>query len=83
MYEYGEIRIHLDELIKSSGLSKKRFSIQANMQRSQINHFCNNQITRFDADVLTRICSALNCQINDLLEYIPPENSLKDPKIES
>ena len=28
MYEYGEIRIHLDELIKSSGLSKKRFSIQ-------------------------------------------------------
>ena len=43
------------------------------MQRTQINGYCNNTISRLDIDVLARLCYALNCEINDLLEYIPPD----------
>ena len=43
------------------------------MQRSQINHYRNNEITRLDVDVLARICTVLDCKIEDLLEFIPPE----------
>ena len=43
------------------------------MQRTQINNFCNNKITRLDIDVLARICSVFHCEISDLLEYIPPK----------
>ena len=43
------------------------------MQRSQINNYCNNEITRLDIDVLARICTVLHCEIGDLLEFIPPE----------
>ena len=73
MEEYGSIRIKLDELIRKAGISKNKLSHRAEMQRSQINHYCNNEITRLDVDVLARICTVLDCKIEDLLEFIPPE----------
>lgn len=71
MNQYGTIKIKLDELIKKSGISKNKLSHRAEMQRTQINHYCKNEITRLDIDVLARICSVLDCRIEDLLEYIP------------
>ena len=73
MEEYGKIVIKLDELIKKRGISKNKLSHKAEMQRTQINNFCNNKITRLDTDVLARICSVLECKIEDLIEFIPPE----------
>lgn len=40
---------------------------------NELNKYLNNTITRFDADVLARICYVLDCKIEDILEYIPPE----------
>ena len=73
MQEYGTIRIKLKELLEAKGLSKNKFSHRAEMQRTQINNFCNNEITRLDTDVLARICTVLECEISDLLEFVPPE----------
>lgn len=73
MEEYGTIRIKLDELIRKAGISKNKLSHKAEMQRSQINNYCNNEITRLDIDVLARICTVLHCEIGDLLEFIPPK----------
>lgn len=73
METYGTIRIKLEELLKESGMSKNKLSHKAEMQRTQINNFCKNKVTRLDTDVLARICAAFDCKISDLLEYIPPE----------
>ncbi len=70
---YGHIEIKLAELLKEKGVSKNKLSHFAEMQRTQINHYCNNQITRLDTAVLARICTALDCRIEDLLEFIPDE----------
>ena len=69
--EYGTIRIKLNELIESAGLSKNKLSHRAEMQRSQINRYCNNDISRLDIDVLARLCTTLECSIEDLLEFVP------------
>lgn len=81
MYEFGSIKIHLDELLQESGLSKNKFSQRAEMQRTQINNYCNNTVTRLDVDVLARICKVLNCQISDLLEYVSPEVERSDEQV--
>ena len=73
MMEYGTVKIKLAELIEKEGISKNKLSHRAEMQRSQINSYCNNNISRLDIDVLARICTVLECDIGDLLEFIPPK----------
>ena len=63
MEQFGTIHIKLDEMIKKTGISKNMLSHRAEMQRSQINHYCNN----------ARLCTALHCEIGDLLECSPPQ----------
>ena len=75
--KYGTIRIKLDELLKESGLSNNMLSHRAEMQRTQINNYCKNEIIRLDIDVLGRLCTVLNCEISDLLEFVPPEKTEK------
>lgn len=72
MEKYGTIRINLNRLLKEAGFSKKRLSQEARLERTQINHYCNNEVTRLDVDVLARICTALGCSVGDLIEFIPP-----------
>ena len=71
MERYGKIVIKLDKLIKQSGLSKNKFCQRAELQRTQLNNYCNNDVTRLDTDVLARMCSVLGCEIGDLLEFVP------------
>ena len=67
MEGYGKIYIRLNELIQQSGVSKSRLSHRAEMQ----NHYCNNRVSRLDIDVLARLCTALDCSIGELLEFVP------------
>ena len=75
MNEYGKINIRLNELIKKAGISKNKLCHKAEMQRTQLNNYCKNNITRLDTDVLARLCTVLNCKIEDLLEFVPAEGS--------
>lgn len=73
MENFGTVVIQLDELIKKSGISKNKLCHRAELQRTQLNNYCNNNISRLDIDVLARICTVLNCEIGDLLKFVPPE----------
>ncbi|MBQ8508314.1 MAG: helix-turn-helix transcriptional regulator [Clostridia bacterium] len=73
MSTHGIIRLKLEEQIKKSGISKSKICHRAEMERTQLNRYCKNDIARIDLDVLARLCAALECDICDLIEYIPPE----------
>ncbi len=73
MEQFGTVKINLRKLIEQKGISKNKLSQRAEMQRTQLNHYCNSSITRLDIDVLARLCTVLDCEIGDLLEFVPPE----------
>ena len=75
MERFGTVKINLSKLIEENGISKNKLSQRAEMQRTQINHYCNNTITRLDIDVLARLCTVLGCEIGDLLEFVPPKEN--------
>lgn len=74
MNQYGTVKNHLIELIEKRGLSKTKVMQRAELQPAQLNKYCKNQVTRFDADVLARLCTVLECEIGDLLEFVPPSS---------
>lgn len=75
MNSYGSVKNHLDELIRQRKISKNKLAQRAELQHTQLNKYCRNEVTRFDADVLARLCTVLECDIGELLEFIPPEKS--------
>lgn len=70
--EFGTVRLHLKELMKERNLSLSKLSFRAEMQRTQLKNYYDGKIQRLDISVLSRMCYALKCDLNDLLEYIPP-----------
>lgn len=70
--EFGTIRIHLKEVMESRNISINKLSFRAEMQRTQLKKYCRNEVQRLDIAVLTRLCYALDCDLHDLIEYIPP-----------
>ena len=73
MKRFGTVRINLAQIIEEKGISKNKLSQRAEMQRTQLNNYCNNRISRLDIDVLARLCTVLECDISDLLEFVPSE----------
>ena len=69
MEKTGHLHIRLGELLEENGLSKNKFSQRAEMQRTQLNKYINDEVALLSVDVLERICSVLDCQISDLLEF--------------
>lgn len=72
-HSWGEIKITLDQYMKEHHISRNSLSRDAQIQYTQLLSYCNNEVTRPDLGVLSRICKVLNCEIADLLVYIPPK----------
>ena len=74
-HDFGYIKIKVNELIEEKGISKNKLTHRAEMQRTQLNQYCNGDITRLDTAVLARLCAALDCKIEDILEFVPAEEN--------
>ena len=73
--DYCEIRIHLKEILEERNISLNQLSFRAEMQRTQLRNYRDNKIQRLDIDILKRLCYVLDCDLHDLIEYIPAEDS--------
>ncbi len=73
--EFGTVKIHLEEVMKKSNISINKLSFRAEMQRTQLKKYCKNEVQRLDISVLSRLCYALQCDLHELIEYIPPKET--------
>ncbi len=68
----GEIKIRLKEILEHRNISLNQLSFRAEMQRTQLRNYRDNNIQRLDIDILKRLCYVLECDLHELIEYIPP-----------
>lgn len=78
--DHGKIKIKIADVMKERQISKTKLSYLAFLQLRQLNNLINEKAARVDFDVLARICNALDCKIEDILEYVPadPEGQEED-----
>lgn len=72
MQNYGEIKLHLKEILEERNISLNQLSFRTEMQRQQLRNYRDNKIQRLDIDILKRLCYVLDCDLYELIEYIPP-----------
>lgn len=76
--DYGKINVKLAELLKRCGITRNRLSTLTGVKYDVIcRYFANDTIYKVDLDVLSKICFVLDCKIEDILEYEPPEQTEK------
>jgi len=66
---HGRVIITLEEYRLAHNISKNRIVQGANVQRTQLQNYCNNKVSRVDLDVLARICDFLGCELSDIMRY--------------
>ena len=76
-FNLSMVIIKLKDLIESKSLSQRVLSQEAGIRSATINHMCNNVSQYINITHLDSICRALNCKIEDIVEYIPDEDILK------
>lgn len=73
--KYGWIEIRLNKLLEEKEISKNKLSHRCEMSWSQLNSYCKNDVTRLDTFVLCKLCTVLDCKIEDLLVFHPSEKN--------
>ena len=63
-----KIYIDLENVLKEKKVSKNQLCLNCNLQRTQLNNYCKNKITRVDLNVLERMCAYLKCMPSDILK---------------
>lgn len=67
--DYGDIYIKLDDILSKKSISTYELSEKANIRFQTIQALRENKSTRIDLNVLAKICYALECKVEDVIEY--------------
>lgn len=68
--EVAGIRINLEKVMKEKDLNIGTLAEKAGMHRNGISKIINGKNTGIEFETLAKLCTALNCDVGDILEHI-------------
>lgn len=63
------IRITLDTALAAHNISRYELAKRTGIQYHIIDKYYKNKVVRYDSFVLDRICTVLNCRIEDIITF--------------
>lgn len=69
VYNIIMVKLTLDKALKKLNISRYELAKRTGIQYQIIDNYYKNKVIRYDSYVLDKICSALNCDISDIIEY--------------
>lgn len=67
----GKIILHLDRLMVERKISLNELAEKVGITNANLSKIKNNHITAIRFSTLAALCGILDCQVGDLIEYIP------------
>ncbi len=63
------IRLSLDKVLEKHEISRYELAKRTGIQYQIIDNYYKNKVIRYDSFILERICTALDCGIEDIIEF--------------
>lgn len=68
MDKYSTIRISLDDLLSKMEVTKYKLAKDTGIKYQTIDNYVKNRVVRYDSAILLKICNALGCTIDQVIE---------------
>lgn len=76
-FEKGYYLFKLEQLLEDKKISKNKIMNETNTDFKVLKRLWSGDLVRIDITVLAKICDYLNCEINDIFEYVSKKNNTK------
>ena len=67
--KYGYLTFNIEKLLKEKQISKNKICRELDIPRANFNRYCKNEFQRIDANLVCKLLSYLECDIQDLISY--------------
>lgn len=64
------VRLTLDKYIDRREITRYELSKRTGIEYQIIDKYYKNKVVRYDSYVLDKICTALDCSVDDIVEYV-------------
>lgn len=65
----SKVKLTLDKALSKAGITRYALSQRTDINYQVIDNYYKNKVVRYDSCILEKICTALECDICDILEY--------------
>ena len=66
----SSIRICLDKTLEKQHITRYELQKRTGIQYQTIDKYYKNKVVRYDSDLVLKMCVALDCGIEDLIEVV-------------
>ncbi len=63
------IKLTIDKCLEKRGITRYELAKRTGIKFQTIDRYYKNKVVRFDSFILDRICTVLECDVSDILEY--------------
>lgn len=63
------VRLTIDRYLDGHGITRYELAKRTEIKFQTIDRYYKNRVVRYDSYILDRICSALGCELCDIIEY--------------
>ena len=63
------VRLTIAEYLKKCGITRYELAKRIDVKFQTVDRYYKNRVVRYDSYILDRICTALGCNLSDILEY--------------
>ena len=67
----GDLKFKLLDVIKANNITRYKLSKITGIRYDTICNYCSGNVTLLNKEYLKIFCEVLNCQISDIIEYVP------------
>jgi len=63
-----QVILILEEVLKTKNISRYELAKRTGTKYQIIDNYYKNKVSRYDNDILLRICLALDCEVGDIIK---------------